>query len=194
MHVADYEFGGFDTAGTAVDMRRLEAPLSPVITAELLGAVEYLGVDAEVLLIAALGRAIERVVGPGRAAVDVAAAKERSGGGLAVIRRVEVDAVSASDVDATEMVQSVRAALATAITDPNDVADVLFSYGMSAIDGDHPGSAHTLEVRACHTDDMLHVDWWYARHQFEPYTVEELAEQFSYAVIELASEAIPVSD
>ena len=54
MHVADYEFGGFDTAGTAVDMRRLEAPLSPVITAELEGAVEYLGVDAEVLLIAAL--------------------------------------------------------------------------------------------------------------------------------------------
>lgn len=194
VHVADYEFGGYDTVGTDVDMRRLEAPLSPVTTAELEGAVEYLGVDAEVLLIAALGRAIERVVGPGRAAVDVAAAKERSGGGLAVIRRLEVDAVSASDVDATAMVQSVRGALAAATADPSDVADVLFSYGMSAIDGDHPGPAHTLEVRACHVDDVLHVDWWYARHQFEPYTVEELAEQFSYAVIELASEAVPVAE
>lgn len=194
MHVADYEFGGYDTVGTEVDMRRLEASLSPVVTAELEGAVEYLGVDAEVLLIAALGRAIERVFGPGRAAVDVAAAKERSGGGLAVIRQLEVDAVSASEVDATTMVQSVRAALAAANPDPNDVADVLFSYGMSAIDGEHPGPAHTLEVRACHTGDVLHVDWWYARHQFEPYTVEELAEQFSYAVIELASEAIPVAE
>ncbi|WP_142239661.1 hypothetical protein [Mycobacterium sp. ST-F2] len=194
MHVADYEFGGYDTVGTEVDMRRLEASLSPVITAELEGAVEYLGVDAEVLLIGALGRAIERVFGPGRAAVDVAAAKERSGGGLAVIRQLEVDAVSASEVDATTMVQSVRAALAAATADPNDVADVLFSYGMSAIDGEHPGPAHTLEVRACHTGDELHVDWWYARHQFEPYTVEELAEQFSYAVIELASEAIPVAE
>lgn len=194
VHVADYEFGGFDTAGTAVDMRRLEAPLSPVITAELEGGVEYLGVDAEVLLIAALGRAIERVIGPGRAAVDVAAAKERSGGGLAVIRRIEVAAVSASDVDATEMVQTVRGALAAATADPKDVADVLFSYGMSAIDGEHPGPAHTLEVRAFHADDVLHIDWWYARHQFEPYTVDELAEQFSYAVIELASEAMPVSE
>lgn len=193
IHVADYEFGGVDTAGAAVDMRRLEAPLSPVIAAELEGGAEYLGVDAEVLLIGALGRAIERVIGSGRAAVDVAAAKERSGGGLAVLRRLEVDCVSASDVDATEMVQAVRSALAAATANPTDVADVLFSYGMSAIDGDHPGPVHTLEVRAFQADDVLHVDWWYARHQFEPYTVEELAEQFAYAVIELASEAMPVS-
>lgn len=193
VHVADYEFGGVDTAGAAVDMRRLEAPLLPVISAELEGGAEYLGVDAEVLLIGALGRAIERVIGPGRAAVDVAAAKERSGGGLAVLRRLEVDCVPASDVDATAMVQSVRTALAAATANPADVADVLFSYGMSAIDGDHPGPAHTLEVRAFQADDVLHVDWWYARHQFEPYTVEELAEQFAYAVIELASEAMPVS-
>jgi hypothetical protein len=194
MHVADYEFGGVDTAGTAVDMRRLEAPLSPVIAAELEGGAEYLGVDVEVLLIGALGRAIERVVGDGRAAVDLAATKERSGGGLAVLRRLEVDCVSASDVDATAMVQSVRNALAAATANPTDIADVMFSYGMSAIDGDHPGPAHTLEVRAFHADDVLHVDWWYARHQFEPYTVEELAEQFAYAVIELASEALPVAD
>ncbi|MUL78352.1 hypothetical protein [Mycolicibacterium sp. CBMA 226] len=194
MHVADYEFGGVDTAGTAVDMRRLEAPLSPVIAAELEGGAEYLGVDIEVLLIGALGRAIERVIGPGRAAVDLAAAKERCGGGLAVLRRLEVDCVSASDVDATAMVHSVRSALAAATANPTDIADVLFSYGMSAIDGDHPGPAHTLEVRAFHADDALHVDWWYARHQFEPYTVEELAEQFAYAVIELASEALPVAD
>jgi hypothetical protein len=120
--------------------------------------------------------------------------RDSSGGGLAVIRRLEVDAVSASDVDATAMVQAVRGALAAAAADPNDVADVLFSYGMSAIDGEHPGPAHTLEVRAFHADDALHVDWWYARHQFEPYTVEELAEQFSYAVIELASEALPVAE
>ena len=40
VHVADYEFGGYDTVGTDVDMRRLEAPLSPVTTAELEGAVD----------------------------------------------------------------------------------------------------------------------------------------------------------
>jgi hypothetical protein len=108
--------------------------------------------------------------------------------------RPEGAAPSAPDVTATAMVQTARAALAAAAADPNDVADVLLSYNMSAIDGEHPGPAHTLEVRAFHADDALHVDWWYARHQFEPYTVEELAEQFAYAVIELASEAMPVAE
>jgi hypothetical protein len=194
LHVADYEFGGDDTAGAQTDMRRLQAPLSPVITAELEGAAEYLEVDSEVLLIAALGRALERVIGPGRAAVDVAAAKERSGGGLAVLRRLTVDCVPATEVDATEMVQTVRRALDEASADPTDVADVLFSYGMTAIDGEHPGPAHTLELRAYHDGDVVHLDWWYARRQFEPYTVEELTEQFPLAVIELASEAMPVAE
>ncbi|MUL63147.1 hypothetical protein BOO86_01610 [Mycobacterium sp. CBMA 234] len=194
LHVADYEFGGVDTAGIAVDMHRLEAPLSPVITAELEGAVEYLGVDVEVLLIAALGRAIERVIGPGRVAIDVAAAKERSGGGLAVVRRLEVACVPASEVEATAMLRTVRTALAAAAANPSGVADVMFSYGMALIDGEHPGPAHTLEVRASRSGEVLNLDWWYARRQFEPYTVEEFAEQFSFAVIELASEAMPLAD
>ncbi|MDR3662125.1 MAG: hypothetical protein P4L86_17390 [Mycobacterium sp.] len=193
LHVADYEFGGQDTAGTQIDMRRLEAPLSSVITAELEGAAQYLEVEPEVLLVAALGRAVERVIGPGRAAVDVAAAKESTGGGLAVVRRLEMDCVPASEVEATDMVEAVRCALDEATADPTDVADVLFSYGMTAIDGEHPGPAHTLELRAYRDVDVLHLDWWYARQQFEPYTVEELAEQFALGVIELASEAVPVA-
>ena len=39
------------------------------------------------------------------------------------------------------------------------------------------------------TDGLVQLDWWYDTRSFEPYTVEELAEQFPLALIELTSEA-----
>ena len=40
-------------------------------------------------------------------------------------------------------------------------------------------------------DDVVQLDWWYDTRSFDPYTVEELAEQLPLALIELTSEAMP---
>ena len=37
---------------------------------------------------------------------------------------------------------------------------------------------------------LVQMDWWYDARGFDPYTVEELAEQCRFALIELTSEAI----
>ena len=39
------------------------------------------------------------------------------------------------------------------------------------------------------TDGLLQFDWWYDASRFERYTVEELAEQFPLALIEMTSDA-----
>ena len=40
-------------------------------------------------------------------------------------------------------------------------------------------------------DGLVQLDWWYDTRSFDSYTVEELAEQFPLALIELTSEAMP---
>jgi len=37
----------------------------------------------------------------------------------------------------------------------------------------------------------VHVDWWYDADRYEPYTVEELADQFVLALYEVTSDALP---
>lgn len=187
-HVADYDFDPDASARTSLDMARLEAPMSQVITDEIDGASSYLALDVEILLIAALGRAIDRVIGPGQIVLDVAAANERFGA-LAVVRRIPLQCVSYDKVSATEMLRNVRNAFDEAIADADHVSEVLFGYGMAPINGAHPGPAHTLELRAYRCDGLLQLDWWYASSRFSASTIEELAEQFTLATIELASEA-----
>ena len=38
-------------------------------------------------------------------------------------------------------------------------------------------------------DGLVQLDWWYDTRSFDAYTVEELAEQFPLALIEMTSEA-----
>jgi len=54
-----------------------------------------------------------------------------------------------------------------------------------------PGLGHALELRIYRTADRVHVDWWYDSSHFEPYTVEELAEQFPLALFEMTTDALP---
>jgi phthiocerol/phenolphthiocerol synthesis type-I polyketide synthase E len=54
-----------------------------------------------------------------------------------------------------------------------------------------PGLGHALQLRAYRTGDVLQLDWWYDSRRLDRVTVEELAEQFPLALIELTSEAIP---
>jgi hypothetical protein len=44
-------------------------------------------------------------------------------------------------------------------------------------------------LHAYRRGEVLVLDWWFDTRSFEPYTVEELAEQLPYALINLTSEA-----
>ena len=52
-----------------------------------------------------------------------------------------------------------------------------------------PALGHALELRIYRSADLLHVDWWYDTSRFDPYTVEELTEQFPLALFEMTSDA-----
>jgi phthiocerol/phenolphthiocerol synthesis type-I polyketide synthase E len=77
---------------------------------------------------------------------------------------------------------------------PSNQAHVLFD-----IDGPMPGRetppglGHALELRAYRTGGLVQMDWWYDTRKLDGYTVEELTEQFPQALIELTSEAIPLT-
>jgi hypothetical protein len=46
-------------------------------------------------------------------------------------------------------------------------------------------------MRVYRTQGLVHIDWWYDKSHFEPYTVEELAEQFPRALYEMTTDALP---
>jgi hypothetical protein len=69
------------------------------------------------------------------------------------------------------------------------ISEVLFAVGDTAPTRPHLG--HVLELRAYRDGDVIALDWWFDGRSFEPYTVQELSEQFPLALIELTSEATP---
>jgi hypothetical protein len=190
MMLANFQVTDYDGAGQPTsDAALLSVPLSEVLTQELDGASEALGVTAEDVLLAALGRAIGRTIGEGVVAVDV------PGHGRAVYP-VALSCVGPQRIDATEMLASVHYLVATValhrtvhgvpdhpVVQP--LSDVLYAYGASG--PAHLG--HALELRAHRRGGILVLDWWYDASRFEAYTIEELSEQFPFALIELTSEA-----
>ena len=52
-----------------------------------------------------------------------------------------------------------------------------------------PGLGYALELRVYRTDGLLQLDWWYDTTRFDRYTVEELTEQFPFALFEMTSDA-----
>ena len=177
----------------SADLEKVSAPLSRLLTLELDGAAATLGIVTDELLVAALGRAIERAIGCGTVAVDV------PGYGTSV-HPVALACAGPAQVDADEMLAGVHHALETLTirrivhgvpTHPEAllVSKVLFASDASAVTRAHQG--HVLELRAYRDGDVMALDWWFDRRSFEPYTVEELAEQFPLALIELTSEATP---
>ena len=65
-------------------------------------------------------------------------------------------------------------------------AQIYFSYL-----GTEPGLRHALELRVHRDDELVQLDWWYDTRSFDRHTVEELAEQLPFTLIELTSEASP---
>jgi hypothetical protein len=190
LQVTDYDADGRPGDD---DVVVLSAPLSDILTQELDGASAALGVTAEDVLLAALGRTIERTIGEGVVAVDV------TGHGYAV-QPVLLTCAGPQRIDATAMLAEIHHTLASLAMrravqgvpeDPQGqmVSEVMFGYGAAA-----PARlGHLLELRAHRRGDVVVLDWCYDARSFEPYTVRELAEQFPYGLIELTSEAsVPV--
>ena len=157
---------------------KISAPLDSTLTGELDGAQWYLGLAGEEILLAALGLAIARTIGEGVVPVDVA------GHGA-----VSLSCTSAGLATATEALGAVHRSLSAGPAAPTlaaqPPAEIYFSYLRR-----RPGPAATRSSSgptaptAC-----VQLDWWYDTRSFDPYTVEELAEQFPLALIELTSEA-----
>lgn len=183
MKCANLQLTDYDADGRPAlsDMAQHTAPLSELLTMELDGAAAALGVKAEELLLAALGRAIDRTIGDGEIAVDVDA--DLTGNG-ATVQALTLTCAGPAALSATEVLAGVhRAALAPNLH--HHVADLLFTVGASA----PAGLGHALELHVHRTDDVIALDWWFDTRSFETYTVEELAEQFPLALVEITSEA-----
>jgi hypothetical protein len=167
-------------APAPADLAKVSAPMDGTLTAELDGAQSYLDVSSEEILLAALGLAIARTIGEGVVPVDVAG---HSGS-------LPVACTSAGLATANETLAAVKRTLAASPAAPklagHRPADIFFSTEEA-----EPGRRHALELRAYRADGLVQLDWWYDTRSFDPYTVEELAEQLPLALIELTSEATP---
>jgi hypothetical protein len=187
---ANLQVTDYDAAGRPGDddVAVLSAPLSDLLTQELDGASAALAVGVGDVLLAALGGAIERTIGGGVVAVDVP-------GHGRTVSAVSLSCVGPQTTNATEMLAGVHRMVAAVsvhrvlrgVPDAHEqpLSDILFAYGTS----DPARLGHVLELHAYRRGEVLVLDWWYDTRSFEPYTVQELSEQFPYALIELTSEA-----
>ncbi|MCV7298990.1 hypothetical protein H7J93_04985 [Mycobacterium barrassiae] len=191
IHIVDYDTpDGSRPAG----MARVSTTDTEELTAELDGAIEWLGVASDEILLAALARTIARTLGEGTVAVDIASQRG------SMLDAVPLTCATARQVDATEMLRSVSAILASATESAADgMSEMYFNY-LGEVPEDAvpvpvqetpPGLGHALEMRVYRTGGLVHVDWWYDTSQFEPYTIEELAEQFPRAFYEMTTDALP---
>jgi hypothetical protein len=175
------------------DREKVAAPLTALLTQELEGASEVLGLTGEEILVAALGRAIERTIGAGIVTLDI------PGYGTSV-HAMTLRCAAPAQAPADEMLGGVHSALAAlkarrivhVVPDEpggQPVSELFFADGETAAARPHLG--HALELRTYRVGDVIALDWWFDSRSFEPYTVQELAEQFPLALIELTSEATP---
>ncbi|ANI39831.1 hypothetical protein [Mycolicibacterium vaccae] len=153
---------------------------SSELTEELDGAAEWLGVPVEEILLAALGRTFGRTRGDGSVAVDV------TGGHRWLNHPVSVTCAAGPETGPTEMLQSAHSALAGAPGHPVAQCEVLLNIADGADEGP---SARALELRVQRVHDLLRIDWWYDESRLDAYSVQEMAEQFPLAVIEITSDA-----
>jgi hypothetical protein len=193
IHIVDYDA---PDATRPASMARLATQDTEELTAELDGATEYLGVPADEILLGALARTIAKTLGDGTVPVDVAS--ERG----SLLDAVPLVCATAPQSEATDILRGVHRVLASATESTADgMSEMYFNYLGEVpeasvpvpVQETPPGLGHALEMRVYRTEGLVHVDWWYDTSRFEPYTVEELAEQFPRALYEMTTDALPAA-
>jgi len=163
----------------------MSAPLSPELTLELDGAVEFAGFSVEEILLAALGRAIARTIGVGVVTVS----------GLTTVAPIRLCCAEERDFDTNALLVDVRDALTPTRQIGNAPADVVFSFlGLPPDPSLGPlqlTDGPALGVLAYRVDGELQMDWWFDGRRLDTCTVEELTTQFRLGLIGLTSEAFP---
>jgi hypothetical protein len=176
--------------GTAPVLDKLSTVPSDEVTAEVDGATEWLGVAADEILLAALGRTIARTIGDGVVAVDVTGERRW------LLQAIPLLCAGSQQVSPTQMLRDVHRML-NATHAPSDTlsSQIVLNYIGELPDGTDPsyemppGLGYALELRVYRTDGLLHLDWWYDSARFDRYTIEELTEQFPLALFEMTSDA-----
>lgn len=176
--------------GTSPVLHKLTTPPSDEVTAEVDGATEWLGVAADEILLAALGRTIARTIGDGVVAVDVTGERRW------LLHAIPLLCASSQQASPTEMLRDVHRMLTAEQVPAAPLSSEIFlNYIGTLPDGTTPmyetppGLGYALELRVYRTDGLLHLDWWYDSTRFNRYTVEELTEQFPLALFEMTSDA-----
>ncbi|MBI3215266.1 MAG: polyketide synthase [Mycobacterium sp.] len=162
------------------DMAHLPSALNSVLAGELAGAQEILSASAEEILLAALGRAIARTVGDGMLSVDVDA--ESCTG------RIALRCAPSQEVSALDMLDATRNAVRTATAAADAPSDIRFTYRSGS---EQPPASTALLALYAHLDadaGVVILNWSYDARSFDPYTIEELAEQFPQALVEVTAE------
>ncbi len=168
-----------DTVPTQLE--KFSTSPSSELTEELDAAAEWLGVQVEEILLAALGRTLGRTRGEGTVTVDV------TGGHRWLSHPVTVICSDTPSVGPTEMLQAAHSALAGAPGRASAESDLLLNVSGARLIDEPAG--RPLELRVQRVDGLLRIDWWYDARRFEAYSVEEMAEQFPLALIDITSDA-----
>jgi len=176
--------------GTSPVLDKLSIPPADELTAEIDGATDWLGLAPDEILLAALGRTIARTIGDGVVAVDVTGERRWQ------LHAIPLICATAQQASPTEMLGNVHRMFGAVPTHAAPLASVIFlNYigtlpdGMTPMYETPPGLGYALELRVYRTDGQLHLDWWYDTNRFDRYTVEELTEQFPFALFEMTSDA-----
>lgn len=161
-------------------LEKLSTQPSSELAGELDGAADWLGVPIQEILLAALGRALGRTRGEGALAVDVTVE------GSPWFQSVSLMCSDADPMGPTEMLQGAHTALAGATGSSSAPSEVLLN--LTTAQNDARGN-HLLELRVCRIGEQIQLDWLYDATRFDLYSIEEMAEQFPFALIELTSDA-----
>lgn len=166
--------------GEARHFENVVTPPSSELSAELDSSAEWLGVTVEEILLAALGRTFGRTRGDGAVVVDVV------GGHPGVCRRVSLLCAAGAPMGPTEMLQGAHNSLTAASGQVDAHSEILLD-----VTGDSAtiASPRALGLRVARLADGLHIEWCYDPGRLDRYSVEEMAEQFPLALIEITSDA-----
>jgi hypothetical protein len=171
-------------------LERLATPPTSELTAELDGAAAWLDLTADEIILAALGRTIARTIGDGVVGVDVTSERRW------LLQPVPLVCATAEQASATDMIRMVLRALAAGADHPGQAPSEIFVNNAGAV-SEAPleeipaGLGYALELRVYRIGGDMHLDWWYDTSRFDPYTVEELMEQFRLSLFEMTSDAAP---